>query len=268
MCRHDYVLFCFLFVEHSISDVNLTSTAQLELGSSGNIFTCEVTVVCQNTPCLSNSTLTVTWFRDTTNVTSATGYMVVGMNMVSTNATTTLTSTLTITASAAAAHLGQYYCSAVLNNNDTTKMDSMPMNLALKSKCSAAFCTNLRFCCSSPVPAPMAELTGDASVAVGSTASLTCNVILQQYSSYSSIQNTLTVTVDLLHMGSMAVIDTSTISPPSSMMSQTRMFTLSNVNASNAGQYQCRANVSSTDSNVVTSAPDNSSAATLNIQRK
>ena len=62
------------------------------------------------------------------------------------------------------------------------------------------------------------------------------------------------------------VIDTRTVSPAS--MTNVTVFTLNNVNASNAGQYQCNATVSSSASNVIVPDPGNSGNTTLMIQRK
>ena len=62
---------------------------------------------------------------------------------------------------------------------------------------------------------------------------------------------------------------TVTISFPSgSGAVRTSLFTLSNVNASNAGQYQCRATVTTTHNNVIDSTPGVSNNATLTVQSK
>ena len=112
------------------------------------------------------------------------------------------------------------------------------------------------------VPNPTAVLTSD-NVTVGSDATLTCTVTLPNFNTYMSIQSTLTVTVEL-RMGSMTVMTNST--PSGSGAVRTSVFTLSNVGVSNAGQYQCRATVSSTDSNVVDSNAVVSDSASLTVQ--
>ena len=111
------------------------------------------------------------------------------------------------------------------------------------------------------VPQPTVTF-GNASVAVGSTVSLTCNVTLQQYSSYSSIP--ITVTVELLYGNTVMTNST----PSVSGAVHTSVFTLSNVGVSNAGQYQCRATVTTTASNVVAPTPRDSPNATLYVVGK
>ena len=131
---------CFL-IDHNISSVVLTSSiaTPLVLGSTnaGNISTCTVTVTCSgDVMCPYDSTLSVTWFRDGTDITSDSNYMVTGLSqnmVVSTDVSVILTSTLTIQGSVSAVHRGQYMCRAVLNNT-VSMMDSMSMNLTVQSK--------------------------------------------------------------------------------------------------------------------------------------
>ena len=117
--------------------------------------------------------------------------------------------------------------------------------------------------CLFTVPQPSLSLSGASAVPVGSTASLTCTVTLQQYSSYSSIPTI--VTVELLK-GNTTVMTSS--SPSGSGAVRTSVFTLSNVGVSTVGQYQCRATVSTTQSNVIDSTPGVSNYATLTAQSK
>ena len=116
--------------------------------------------------------------------------------------------------------------------------------------------------CSPPVPTPMATFTGGGTVTVGSTASLTYTVTLQHYSSYSSIP--ITVTVELLKGNTVSGIGYSS----GSGAVRTFVSTLSNAGVSNAGQYQCRATVSSTDSNVLDSNAGVSNNDSLTVQGK
>ena len=118
-------------------------------------------------------------------------------------------------------------------------------------------------CVCTPVPQPSLNFSGASAVPVGSTASLTCTVTLQQYSSYSSIP--ITVTVELLK-GSTTVMTNS--SPSGSGAVRTSVFTLSNVGVSTVGQYQCRATVSTTQRIVIDSTPGVSNYATLTAKSK
>ena len=129
---------CFL-IDHNISSVVLTSSivTPLVLGSSnaGNIFMCNVTVTCSSAyDCPYNSMLRVTWFRDGTNITSDSNYMVTGLSQnTMVYVSEILTSTLAIQGSVSAVHHGQYMCRAVLN--DTVSMrNSTSMNLTVQSK--------------------------------------------------------------------------------------------------------------------------------------
>ena len=104
------------------------------LGSSnaGN-FTCTVTVVCSDNDCPYSSTLSVAWFRDSTDITADSSYTVTGLSQEITS-DVMLTSTLAIQGSVSAVHRGQYMCRAVLN--DTVSMrNSTLMNLIVQSKC-------------------------------------------------------------------------------------------------------------------------------------
>ena len=108
--------------------------------------------------------------------------------------------------------------------------------------------------CSSLVLTPAASLTGGGTFTVGSNVNLTCTVTLDNL----SIQNT--IMVELLN-GS-TVLMTSSLSGSE----HTSVFPFSNVGVSNAGQYQCRATVSSTDSNVVNSNAGVSNNDSLTVQ--
>ena len=57
-------------------------------------------------------------------------------------------------------------------------------------------------------------------------------------------------------------------SPSGSGAGRISVFTLSNVGVSTVGQYQCRATVNTTHSNVVDSTPGVSNNATLTVQSK
>ena len=131
------MLCCLCFhIDHSISGVVLTSsiTTPLVLGSSntGN-FTCTVTVTCSDVDGCYDSMLRVTWFRDGTNITADSDYMVTGLSQEITSDSDMLTSNLTIQGSVSAVHRGQYMCRAVLNDT-VSMMDSMSMNLTVQSK--------------------------------------------------------------------------------------------------------------------------------------
>ena len=167
--------------------------------------------------------------------------------------------------------VGQYQCRATVTTTHSSLMDSTPgvSNSATVTFCSKflfALYTNCIFShsfCLSPVPQPSVSLFNPSAVLVGSTANLTCAVILQQYSSYSSIP--ITVNVELLK-GSMTVMTDS--SPSGSGAVRTSVFTLSNIGVSTAGHYQCRATVNTTHNNVIDSTPGVSNNATLTVQSK
>ena len=108
----------------------------------------------------------------------------------------------------------------------------------------------------------MAALTGDSTVMLGSTTSLTCMVTLPLFNSYSSIP--ITVTVGLLHGNTVMTNST----PSGSGAVRTSVFTFFSVGVSNVGQYQCRATVTTTASNVVNSAAVNSNSVSLTVQGK
>ena len=112
------------------------------------------------------------------------------------------------------------------------------------------------------VPPPTVSLT-DANVTLGSNATLMCMVILQNYSSYSSIS--VTVTVDLLNDS--MVLMTNSI-PTGSDSTRTSEFTISDVSVFTAGQYQCRATVSTSVNNVMNSVTSNSPNASITVQSK
>ena len=109
----------------------------------------------------------------------------------------------------------------------------------------------------------MTTLTGGGTVTVGSTVLLTYSVTLQQYSSYSSIP--ITVTVKLYRNTMIVGLGGGS---PSGSGAVLFVFTLSHVGLSNAGQYQCRATVKSTDSNVVNSNAVVSNNDGLTVQGK
>ena len=112
------------------------------------------------------------------------------------------------------------------------------------------------------VPQPSVFLTG-GSVTVGSTATLQCNVILQQYTSYSIAPITLTVV--LLKGTATLMIDSN---PTGSSSVRNSVFTIPNAGVSNAGQYRCRATVRTTQNNVIDSSPGVSSTANIYIKSK
>ena len=95
---------------------------------------------------------------------------------------------------------------------------------------------------------------------LGSTATLVCTVDLQDYPSYSSIPTT--VTVELLN-GDMVLVTNSTLTA-----TRTSVFMISNVGVNNAGQYQCRAIVGTSENNVMNSTTSNSSNANITVQSK
>ena len=84
----------------------------------------------------------------------------------------------------------------------------------------------------------------------GSSATLHCSVTLQHYSSYLSLP--INVTVEILKENDTTLmIDTNTTG---SGPVRTTVFTIPNVGVSNAGQYQCRAAVSTTQNNAIDSS--------------
>ena len=96
---------------------------------------------------------------------------------------------------------------------------------------------------------------------MGSTVTLQCNVALQLFTGYSSIP--ITVTVELLKgntpiMTNLAPVD-------SSVHTSTAPFNISDVGASNAGQYRCRATVRTTQNNIIDSTSGVSNTANLYI---
>ena len=111
------------------------------------------------------------------------------------------------------------------------------------------------------VPHPSVFLTTGSSVVVGATATLQCTVNLQQYTSYSIVPITLTVV--LLKGTATLMIDSN---PTGFGSVRTSVFTIPNVGVSNAGQYQCRATVRTTQSNMIDSSPGVSNTANLYIQ--
>ena len=114
------------------------------------------------------------------------------------------------------------------------------------------------------VPHPSVFLTGTgSSVTVGVTATLQCTVTLQQYTRYSIAPITLTVV--LLKGTATFMIDSN---PTGFGSIRNSVFTISNVGVSNAGQYQCRATVRTTQNNVIDSSPGVSNTANLYIQSK
>ena len=119
----------------------------------------------------------------------------------------------------------------------------------------------------SPVPQPTVSLTNTSvSVMANSDATLQCSVTLNQYSSYSS--GTVAVTVELLNTMGTAV---ATMSTSGSGATRTANLTVSAVNASEAGQYQCRATVAYTGTNegfVVEPSVATSSQVPLTFQSK
>ena len=107
-------------------------------------------------------------------------------------------------------------------------------------------------------------LTGD-SVVVGTTATLQCAVILQKHTNFLSIPITVTVELYNKDKGYIAAIKTSS-NPTSSV--HISGFNIYNVVVSKAGQYQCRATVRTTQSNVIDSSPGVSNTANLTVQSK
>ena len=114
------------------------------------------------------------------------------------------------------------------------------------------------------VPQPSVFLTG-GSVTIGSTATLQCNVTLQQYTIASYLSTPITLTVVLLKGTATLIVDSN---PTGSGSVHTSVFTIPNVGVSNAGQYQCRATVNTTQNNVIDSNPGVSNTANLYILSK
>ena len=75
-----------------------------------------------------------------------------------------------------------------------------------------------------------------------------------------------TLTVELLK-GTTTVM-TRSIALYGSVTVHTSVFTIPNVGVSNAGQYQCRATVSTTQNGVIDSSPGVSNTANLTVQSK
>ena len=94
-----------------------------------------------------------------------------------------------------------------------------------------------------PVPQPTVSLA-NTSVAVGLTATLRCSVTLNQYASYSS--GMVAVTLELVNMGTVR----STICASGTGATRTADFTITTTDMSEAGQYQCRATVNYTGTNM------------------
>ena len=103
-------------------------------------------------------------------------------------------------------------------------------------------------------------------VTAGDTATMTCTTTLVMFSSYSS--GTITVTVQLLR-GVQQV--GSTVTTTGTGATRTGVFTISNVNTSSAGSYQCRATVEYTGVNeqfVLEPSKTDSTVVTLTVQSK
>ena len=116
-----------------------------------------------------------------------------------------------------------------------------------------------------PVPQPTVRLT-NSSVMAGSDASPSCEVTLNQYSSYSS--GMVAIGLQLINMTDFVVSTEST-----GLFGATRdnYLTVSNVDVSKAGLYQCRAvlNYTGTNDQYVEEPPaTDSPSATLSLQSK
>ena len=97
---------------------------------------------------------------------------------------------------------------------------------------------------------------------MGSTVTLQCIVALQLFTGYSSIPITVTVHVELLKESTSVM----TKSAPVNSSVHTTAFNISDVGVSNAGQYQCRATVRTTQINVIDSSPGVSNTANLTVK--
>ena len=169
-----------------------------------------------------------------------------------------------------ASNAGQYQCSATVTTTLSNVVDSIPgvsNNATLTAKSKLLHNNNITnvlmtVCLPSIVPPPSPTLTS-TSVSVGSTATLTCHVTLQLYSKYSSVP--ITVTVELLKGSTTVMTDSS---PSGSGAGRTSVFTLPNIGVSTAGQYQCRATVTTNHNNVIDSTPGVSNNATLTVHSK
>ena len=118
------------------------------------------------------------------------------------------------------------------------------------------------FCVHFTVPQPTSVLIGNSIHQVGSTATLHCTVYLHQYSSYLSLPTTLTVEL----LKEITTVITRSIALSGSVTVHTSVFTILNVGVSNAGQYQCRATVRTTENNRIYSSPGISNNVNLQIQ--
>ena len=147
-----------------------------------------------------------------------------------------------------------------MNSNTVTK-SSGSLSLILQSKqlINVIFYDN--FICNL-VPQPSVTIPGLLAVPVGSITGIQCTITLQQYSSYSSMP--ITFIVELLK-GS-TTVSTNYILGAGKV--RATAFILQNVGVSTAGQYQCRATVTTTHNNVIDSTPGVSNHATLTVHSK
>ena len=97
---------------------------------------------------------------------------------------------------------------------------------------------------------------------MGSTATLQCNVVLLQFTGYSSIP--ITVTVALLKGYTPVMTDLASVNSPV----HTTAFNISDVGVANAGQYRCRATVRTNQNYVIDSSLGVSSTANIYIKSK
>ena len=98
---------------------------------------------------------------------------------------------------------------------------------------------------------------------VGSSGTLHCSVTLQHYSSYLALPINITVEI-LQENDTTLMVDAN---PTGSGSVRTTVFTIPNVGVSNAGQYQCRAAIRTTQNNVINSSPG-VAIANITIQSK
>ena len=247
--------------------LNSNATQLLELGSAtANTLHCNISY--GYSCCNPSGHLNVTWYKDDIAINSNPAFSTSG-TYLSVSSFGTYYSTLSFNGSGNVTHNGAYKCAVkVLNKEGNTYgpvvSGSVNVTVTVKSKSYKLITMRVWGLLSEnvflTVPQPSVFLTG-GSVTVGSTATLQCNVTLQQYTSYLSTPNTLTV---VLLKGTAALLVDSY--PTGSGSVHTSVFTIPNVGVSNAGQYQCRATVRTTQNNLIDSSPGVSNTANLTIQ--
>ena len=210
----------------------------------------------------------MTWYKDDIAINSNPAFSTSGTYQY-VSSFGTYYSTLSFNGSGNVIHNGAYKCAVkVLNGYGNTygPIVSASVKLTVQSKSYKLITMHVWGLISEnvllTVSQPSVFLTG-GSVTVGSTATLQCNVTLQQYTSYLSTPIILTVV--LLKGTATLMVDSN---PTGSGSVHTSVFTIPNVGVSNAGQYQCRATVRTTQNNMIDSGPGVSNTANLYIQSK